>query len=372
MTREEILDKVLNTRKDIILELATSFGKSRMVIEKIKKEKPESILILVPKNSIKDNWKREFKKWKAVDYLSMVTFSTYQSIHKISGYFDIVCLDECHRLTDRCKEYINNIEAETFMFLSATINRELLNYIKSNYETEHIKATLSDGINTGTIPTPTFIHHKLSIDSIQGIFRFTKGAKATKVCKFKDRWSYIKSKTPVIIECNAREYLYLMDENIEYLKKRYFQTNLEAFKHKWLNASSERLKWLGSLKNGQIQSLLSSIADRRVLIFCNSIAQAEALCDNPVVSSRDDTMNNINKFNRGEINHISACNILNEGVSLTKCEIGIFASINSSEIMQIQKCGRLLRHSNPKIVLVYFENTREEEIVKSMLENYKR
>lgn len=36
--------------------------------------------------------------------------------------------------------------------------------------------------------------------------------------------------------------------------------------------------------------------------------------------------------------------------------------------MQIQKIGRLLRHKNPYLIVPYFRNTRDEEIVIKMFE----
>ena len=59
-----------------------------------------------------------------------------------------------------------------------------------------------------------------------------------------------------------------------------------------------------------------------------------------------------------------------EGCNLVDCKIGIFVSINSSEILVKQKNGRLLRHKEPVIIIPYYINTREEELVKQMLENY--
>lgn len=56
--------------------------------------------------------------------------------------------------------------------------------------------------------------------------------------------------------------------------------------------------------------------------------------------------------------------------NLTNCQIGIFVSINSSDTMRIQKLGRILRHKEPKIFILYYKNTREEELVQEMLENY--
>lgn len=57
-------------------------------------------------------------------------------------------------------------------------------------------------------------------------------------------------------------------------------------------------------------------------------------------------------------------------VNLTNCQVGIYASLNSSERMIIQKMGRLLRHKEPIIVIPYFKNTRDEEIVNKMMIQY--
>lgn len=38
--------------------------------------------------------------------------------------------------------------------------------------------------------------------------------------------------------------------------------------------------------------------------------------------------------------------------------------------MITQKLGRLLRHPNPVIIIPYYKDTRDEEIVKKMCEDY--
>ena len=75
-------------------------------------------------------------------------------------------------------------------------------------------------------------------------------------------------------------------------------------------------------------------------------------------------------FNEGKIKHITACNILNEGVNLTNCRIGIFCNLNSSEIVVKQRVGRILRHKCPVIVIPFFNGTREQELVEKMVEEY--
>lgn len=59
-------------------------------------------------------------------------------------------------------------------------------------------------------------------------------------------------------------------------------------------------------------------------------------------------------------------------VNLTNCRIGIFCNLNSSEIVVKQRVGRILRHKSPIIILPYFKDTREEELVEKMIEEYSK
>lgn len=40
--------------------------------------------------------------------------------------------------------------------------------------------------------------------------------------------------------------------------------------------------------------------------------------------------------------------------------------------MTIQKIGRILRHKQPIVIIPYYKNTREQELVINMLENFNR
>ena len=44
--------------------------------------------------------------------------------------------------------------------------------------------------------------------------------------------------------------------------------------------------------------------------------------------------------------------------------------INSSDRLNIQRVGRILRHKFPVLIFPYFVNTREEEIVKDVTSGY--
>lgn len=57
-------------------------------------------------------------------------------------------------------------------------------------------------------------------------------------------------------------------------------------------------------------------------------------------------------------------------MNLVDCQVGIYANLNSSDTIIQQRAGRLLRHPYPVIIIPYYLNTREEELVNKMIENY--
>lgn len=100
--------------------------------------------------------------------------------------------------------------------------------------------------------------------------------------------------------------------------------------------------------------------------------QSQMVCDYCINSSNAKSSEYLDKFNAHQINHITGVECLNEGINLTSCRIGVFLALNSSERLITQKLGRLLRHKEPVIIIPYFKNTRDEEIVNKMCENYNK
>ena len=148
------------------------------------------------------------------------------------------------------------------------------------------------------------------------------------------------------------------------------QTKNEGIKTKWLFLAGQRLKFLSQIKNPILLSLLDNLKNERVLTFCSSIEQTELLGENCINSKNKESFIILDKFNKKRIHHITACNMLNEGMNLVECRVGLYANLNSSEIIIKQRLGRILRHEDPIIIIPYFEGTRDEELVEKMLEDY--
>lgn len=375
MLREEI-SNLLNeyTAKEVVLELSTGYGKTRMALEYINKHSPKNILIVIPRLILIDNWKDEIKKWGFEELLDKITFSTYKSLHKHTGViWSHIIADEAHHLSNRCKDILLEIKSEYKLFLSATLKTELKWWIAYKYpKVKFITVSLKEAINNEVLPDPKVILIPLTLDnynSTEILIKKNKKTNLIKECFYKERWKYMKLYN-CHIKCTPQQYYDEISQEIEYWKKQ--SLFKKSFEFKWLKCCNDRLKWLSNQKNSIVITILKQLKDYRVLTFCNSIEQTELLGKYCINSKNKDAMKHLNMFNEGKIKHITACDMVNEGVNLTNCRVGLFAAINSSEILVKQKNGRVLRHKEPVIIIPYYKNTREEELVVKMLENYNK
>ena len=93
MTRDLIRDEITQvTSPNILCELPTSFGKSRIALDIIKNRFPYvdyykandnqlHILIVIPRLVLIQNWKDEFEKWGMKEYLPFVTFVNFSGVN---------------------------------------------------------------------------------------------------------------------------------------------------------------------------------------------------------------------------------------------------------------------------------------------------
>ena len=377
MTRKDVLKEVINIpNKTVALELPTSFGKSFIALELIKhKIKPNNsnILIVVPRLVLIDNWKKEIEKWNYTKY--NFTFVTYISLPKhINNTYDIIVYDEAHHLSERCLLSVPFIKSSYNILLSATLGNKLKSSIKTYFKDTYIyKISARQAIEEEILPDPMIYLLPLNLNDIKEDFLIYKNPKGKNVvyCNYKERWSYIKNKNNrVIIRCSASEYYEDLDSMTEFYKNRYMSTGNSAFKNMWLNQAGKRLKWLSDIKINYLLDILHTIKDERTLTFCNNIEQTELLGKYCINSKNANSEKYLELFNTGKINHITACNMLNEGMNLINCRIGLYANLNSSETIIKQRLGRLLRHKNPILIIPFFLNTREYELICKMKEDY--
>lgn len=363
MTREEIHDLALSKvdmTKYMILELITGFGKSKLAIDLINHicdrvfkndECPTTILILVAKTVHKQTWKDEIEKWGGIksDY---ITIECYESLKNYeNSCFDVVVADEMQHLSEARIDVLETIHInESFIGLSATIKRDMRDYFIYNHKAEVIKCGLKEAVEDEVLPEPIVYLLPLILDN--------------SICKYRTK-RFGKEVTTT-----QKGYYDSVSSLIEWYKNKYFNSRNERIKNLWLSTAGKRLKWCAEQKEALVLSLLDKFKNYKTLTFCSSIGQSERLGKYNITSKNKASVKNLEMFNLNKIKHITACNILNEGVNLTNCRIGIFCNLNSSEIVVKQRVGRILRHKSPIIIIPYFKDTREEELVQKMIEEY--
>ena len=370
-SREEIEEFLLNdNHARYVLELSTGTGKSRFSILKMKQWIDEfggEILIVIPKLVLIDNWKTEFEKFGFSELLGTITFTTYNSLQKHTDKeWTCVCYDEIQHLSDRCKLIQQNMKYKCFLGLSATIKRDIKYWLWANIRgLEWIRMGLKDAIDNEVLPNPKVILIPLKLDNKAISEVIVKNPKAKKVMEvsYKDKFKCRDKNVQYHIHCTQQQWYDDIQGMIQWLDQH-------APKMAYLKKCNDRLKWLSDKKTGFVKELLKRITRYRVIVFCNSIAQSKELGMNSINSKDGIAQDVLDRFNNREINKVTAVTILNEGCNVTDCKIGVFANLNSSEIVTKQRSGRILRHKKPVIIIPYYINTRDEQLMNKMILNY--
>lgn len=364
MTREEASNLALSridNVKCLVLQLGTGFGKSKIAIDctnkicnKVTKRlgEPANVLILVSKITHKKTWKEEIQKWGGLK-TDNVALECYESLKKYQNKsFDVVICDEAQHLSEKRLEYLKSIKIdEVLICLSATLKRELCYYLKSEYKADFIKCDIKEAIEDDVLPEPTIYLLPLKLNN--------------SICNYR----YKKFKNTMV--GTQLSYYNNLCSLIEFYKNKFYRTRNDRMKNMWMRACTDRLKWLSEQKENVVIHLLNKLKDVRTLTFCSSIDQTERLGKYCINSKNSKSLEYLDMFNNKEIKHITSCNILNESVNLVDCRVGIFCNLNASDVIVKQRNGRLLRHKRPIIIVPYFSNTREEQLVTKVVENYK-
>ena len=377
MTRDEHLEAILKlSDKPLLLQIGTGIGKTRIAIELLRKWDAKRIFILVPMKAIMLSWKEEMAKWGFDTTDKTVEIQCYASIHKFAETkWDAVICDEGHHITERCSEYFATIEFDHFAALSATVPKEAKNRIKELVpDITEYRISARRAIEDNILPDPKVILIKLFLNTEKKTewIILNKGKGKPIEVEWENRSGYVKAKYPEIrIHCTEWQYYSFVSSKVDRYKKQFTATKYEFKKNLWLNKAGERLKWLSRHKNKYVKWLMeNTFKDMRSITFCCDIQQTEELCTNAINSKNKEAVSVLDRFNSGELDHIATCQMLNEGVNLVNCKLGMFAALNSSKILQKQKLGRLLRHKEPIIVIPYYVGTRDVEIIEDMKKDY--
>ena len=274
-------------------------------------------LVVAPRVKIFNEWKDQAKKYN-IDFSEQTDFSTYISLHKQPLIYDIIYLDECHSLKLSHKEYLTAHvkNGGKIVGLTGTYpnNRHSEKYLMCNHFCPKVyEYNVDEAVEDKILNDYRIYVHQLKLDPRATIEAKNNG----------NTWYTSEIKT----------YNYWTNRlhNARPGKE-------EAF----LRIQRMRVMQKFPYKETYAKQLFESQTDKTI-IFANTQAQADRLCEHSVHSKNKQSDQNLIDFKSGDILKLSAVEQLSEGVSIPQLKNGIIMHSYGNNRKASQKIGRLLR-----------------------------
>lgn len=374
-TRQIVQQEALQALKDnnysgtIVLSVGT--GKSKVAIDAIKEGKKQIVLIVSPRENLKENWKKELEKWKfepienrkncyeykeTTYYITVENIQTAYKYHpKLINSLDLLIVDEIHTVAE---EYFHLIElAKEYQVpiigLTGTPNKKDEFKRDVLYKELPIIYEYLDSAEDGIVNKINYYLYQYELTDDYKVVVGTKDKKwLTGELK---QYTYLEQQYELakglMWELGATDYftqslLWMREGNIRQKEagRKFFYAIKNRKDFLWNLSSSVDIAT--KIKNGLLAN-----KDNKILLFSELTQQSEKLSPYNIHSKTGDTAKKtleqntmiLEKFNKGEIRELSSCLSLTLGLNLTQTNWAIFESFSGSDTNSKQKSGRLNR-----------------------------
>jgi superfamily II DNA or RNA helicase len=349
MTREEIQQIALKATAGKIkcsVVLGTGVGKTLVGLNHMEQNSTPlmKILVVAPKKAIFQSWKDDAEKFNMSHFLERVIFTTYLSLNKHDpNDYDLVYLDEAHSLLDSHRGFLELYKGKV-LGLTGTPPK-YRDSEKGRLVNEFCPVVFTfgadDAIENKILNDYQIIVHQLNLGTMNDYFIETKG----KTFSTTEEKNYA-----------------------------YWGTRLETGKGPEHILRVMRMKAMMEYPSKERYSkiLLASI-DSKCILFANTQAQADRLCNYSYHSNNPDSNANLEEFKIGNITKLSTVLQLSEGVNIPDLKQGIIMHAYGNERKASQRIGRLLRLNPDDKAIVHilcYVGTVDEKWVKDALENF--
>lgn len=349
-TREEITKDLVDSYKknsSIIYCISMRFGKTRLAIELIKKNKPKSILWVTPNAKLRDiDIPNEFKKWKSSNWLKKTNIVCYASLSKVYGDYDMIILDETQNVTNKNTANIKNSEIKYKCIIGLT------GTLPKNREKNHILSEI--GLkNTIEFSVDEAIEHNI----VAPYKVYLVGVALDE--KNKNIKSGNKEKT--FYQTEYQKYQYLCNR-INLLK----ENGIEVPKSYYL----QRMRFIHNLpsKLRASKQILSKLKGR-TLVFSSNIEQSNNLGIPTFNSKTNDE--NLKAFYNEEIDVLGLVNSGGVGYTYQNCDNVLLIQADRNTLgNSLQKLARVLvyrENYEAMMIILYAKNTVDEMWVRELI-----
>ena len=349
MTKDTVQLEALeatNGKQKCSVVLGTGVGKTLVGLNHIEKNTTSlmKVLIVAPKRSIFQSWRDDAIKFNKVQLLNRMVFTTYLSLNKNNpNDYDIVYLDECHSLLDSHRGFLQLYKGKILGLTGTPPKRGYSEKGKLLNEFCPVVYTFKadDAVENGILNDYQIIVHKISLSN--------------------DKTYKVKM--------SGKEFMASEEQNYMYWTRRIDigSGNMHMLRVMRMKAMMEYPS-----KEKYTKKLMESIGNR-CIVFANTQAQADRLCDHSYHSNNPDSEDNLKMFKEGKVTKLSTVLQLNEGINIPNLRQGIIMHAYGNERKASQRIGRLLRLNPDDKAIVHilcYVDTIDEKWVKEALEGF--
>jgi superfamily II DNA or RNA helicase len=313
MNRQEIQRDALlavEGKRACSLVLATGVGKTLVGLTHMQQNSTPLMkcLVVAPKKAIFQSWKDDAMKFGMEELLGRMVFTTYLSLnkHKPTDY-DIVYLDEMHSLLDSHRGFLQLYKGKILGLTGTPPKRDYSEKGKLVNEFCPVVYTFKadDAVENGILNDYQIVVHQLQLTHNK-VFPVKTG---------------------------NRQYMASEIDNYTYWSRRIDvgSGNMHMLRVMRMKAMMEYPS-----KELYTKKLMESI-QTKCIIFANTQAQADRLCNYSYHSGNKESEDNLLMFKEGKIDKLSTVLQLNEGVNIPNLKQGIIMHAYGNERKAAQR-----------------------------------
>lgn len=365
----------VNNNKKGTVVLSTGFGKTKVGVmiagTQLRKEKIQSVLILVPNIPLISQWRAQFKLWGYDD--TNVDIKCIKGVYNKSFTYDLLIIDEIHTsLSTEYSKLFTNIKYEQILGLTATLpHRQDHKTILDKHCPVIFTKTVKEALEAEAISDFKVYNVAVSLSKKDAaLYRLYNG-----------KWLQAQSeilaykKTQGIDDLSTFDIARIYSKNKEKdrinIVSRSYWSAMTMRKYVCYNSSS---------KINVVLEIIRNFPDRKWIIFTKTIKYATALNRILLKSSlyhsylsKVDRESVLHDFSNNKTKILIAVDALNAGLDVPDADAGICVSGVSTELVATQQLGRISRVAKNKLALMfnlYSTNTVEKGWVESKTINF--
>jgi hypothetical protein len=317
-------------------------GKTLTMLDYSINKQYKTILWVTPFVVNIDSLKEEIDKWS---FKLNVIITTYKSLKKYSNNsFDIIILDECHKITKDNYDQIQLIDFKKLVCMTGTYpkNKNKIKLLEDDLDCKIVfKYSITDAINDGNVAPYNINIVKKELSKDNTIHVLTK------------KYNFYTS------EQKSYDYLILKIER-----------ELNSYKKSLLTFNMMRL--LNTLPSTipYVKAYIKNSINKRVLIFVATQEMAEKCSEYCYYGGKSDKYYKL--FQEGKINHLVLVEKATIGVTYKDLDGCLLTTINSSSSSVLQKIFRtvLFRPNyTADIQILVNNNTKQVDWLNTALKN---